>query len=151
MKVNSTYWFTLVALLLFPFQSTHASYFQKYCSNAEQTTTYTMGQDESDITLTRRVIEEDGSEVDSSIVLNWQLIDAVETYYLELDRKTTNDCQAPGDVGIHSWELTSVVQSVLSRTDGEIFDMDIIGATHEGTVESFMVCEEKGHTVIICQ
>ncbi len=139
----------MTAILAVSF-SAHASFYQKYCSNAEGTIKLSNGHMDNAVILTERAYGNAGVNTQEiEYKLGSLIIDRSDETEIENTTRTT--CQPGSTGGMVSWNKITTNKVVIKNADGSMFPDTTIGI--DGTrmaVKATVICEFSGNSRTSC-
>lgn len=126
-----------------------ASFFQTNCSNAEGTTRWTQGHVENTLFLTKRSWEGGVRSEEVVKIPQWEIeYNAINEH--EIHKEASSNCPANADWGIAKWRTLTWVQVELKRVNGIPFNTDFVGVNSEGSIQTYLICEQVGNSQTYC-
>ncbi len=146
-KLNPSNLALVTALVVAP--AAHASYYQTNCANADASTRMNNGHSDNTLSVTR---EAWGDEGPTRTVIKLDP-DEVKVEMLDanvLFSEVHDSCAENPGRGSGFWSRREVktYRLRLTKEDGSRFDEQILGAKADGSIESFLICEENWSGIV---
>ena len=133
--------------------SAQASFFQEYCSSADQTVTQKMGHMDTELSVTERIYSNTGV-TENKIKLAYH-DDNIEINYSEekeIFSKNESNCDPKTGHGYGTWSNAESKKLTISKKDGSLFSQNIVGVSaDQKSISAYVICQTDGNSMIMCE